>query len=55
MIRSATTHDVQRIATLLREKAELFKKRGSRQWSAYLKTDLEALVKRTCSRKTVCL
>jgi len=46
MIRSATTHDVQRIVTLLREKAELFKKRGSRQWSAYLETDLEALVQR---------
>ncbi|WP_026828242.1 GNAT family N-acetyltransferase [Exiguobacterium artemiae] len=46
MIRSATESDVDRIATLLREKAELFKNRGSRQWSAYLETDIETLVMR---------
>ena len=44
MIRLATEQDVKQIATLLREKAELFQARGSRQWSAYLKEDLQQLV-----------
>ncbi|AFS70605.1 GNAT family N-acetyltransferase [Exiguobacterium antarcticum] len=46
MIRQATVEDVPQIAVLLKEKAELLKERGSRQWSAYLEADLPALVQR---------